>query len=108
MEVSDRTLASFQTWDDVTFVGEFLPDDSSGYERYRWLADRYRDRFTFGIRSRAAQDASLIRCRNGPDDEAHVLTDLWRVEAYASFVRLCAAPLIPELDRKNEEQLNQV
>ncbi len=102
------SLPSFQSWDDIVFVGKFLPEDASGHQRYRSLAQQYRDRFSFGIHMNSAKDRSEIRCWNNLDDEEHVLTELWRVEAYETFVRMCAEPLIPELNRRNEGDINQV
>ena len=79
-----------------------MAEDTSGYERYTSLAKRYRDRYAFGIIRSPAEDQSSIFCRNNLDGEEHVLTELWRVEAFENFIQLCAEPLIPELMRKNE------
>ncbi len=104
-EFDERFLGS----DDVIFVGKFLPDDEHAHERYKTLAKQYRDRFTFAASIPVQeQSQSSIMCRNNINDEEHTLTELWRVEALESFLRLCSEPLIPEITKKNEERYAQV
>src|SRR3569833_157406 len=108
MEVNDQSSPSFLTWDNVVFIGRFLAVDQGGYDNYKSLANRYRDRYSFGIHSKAAKDKSTIRCRNNLDEEEHTLDELWRVVGFENFVRLCTEPLIPEITRRNEERYSSV
>jgi protein disulfide-isomerase A1 len=106
-QLTKETRPTFLTWDDVVFVGDFLPEDKSYEETYRSLAKHYSDRFLFGI-SEPAKEKSSVTCRNNVDDEEQSLTELWRVDSFENFIQMCARPLIPDLTRKNEEEIGQV
>lgn len=93
--------------DDVVIVAHLTSDDYSLYaERYKSLAKQYRDRFTFGILSPAKETS--LKCRNNIDDDEHVLTELWRVEAFENFVRMCSRPLVALITKRNEAEYMQV
>ena len=107
-EVNDKTLTSFQTVDDMVFLGQLDPNDKSLNKRYRDLADQYRDRYSFGIARPPRQGHSIVRCFNNIDDEQYVADELGIVEGLENFVKKCSAPLIPELTRTNEAEYAQV
>ena len=92
--------------DDVVFVCHLNPDDLNVYNRYKDIAEQYRDRFSFGLGG-PVQQHSVLRCSNNVDDEQHMTDELGSVEAMTDFVQLCSTPLIPELIRKNEAQFMQ-
>jgi len=102
MEVTAEVTAEFMSSDDVVFMGHFVADDTSGYERYQSLAKYYHDRYSFGIIPSPAKEQSSIQCKNNLDAEEHILTELWRVEAFENFVRMCSERMIPEITRTNE------
>ncbi len=111
-EVTEESLASAHSWDDVVFVGKFGPDDGYYSERYEALAAQYRDRFSFFFVTPLAgsggdgDHGSSIRCWNREeeaDGQPQVLTELWRVEALETFVTMCAQPLVPDLTTRKVE-----
>lgn len=106
-EVNKNSLNGFLGSDGVVFVANIADEDHSAFVRYKALAKQYRDRYSFGI-GPAARETSTIVCRNNEDGEEHTLNELWRVEAYENFVRMCSEPLIPELVRRNEEYYTMV
>lgn len=112
-EITETSLVGFMTIDDLVVVAHVHPDDDQLYERYRRLAQHYRDRFSFGVAftppesvSKDKRTSSVVRCYNNADDEQHELTGdalhahLGALETFVT--QTCAAPLIPELTRRNE------
>ena len=106
-EADARNLDGFLGSDTIVFVAHIADEDNSAYVRYKALAKQYRDRYSFAI-GPAAEETSILRCRNNIDDEEHTLNELWRVEALDNFVKMCSEPLIPELVRRNEEYYSLV
>ncbi len=108
--MNEHTLEPFLESDEVVFVCHLDPEDDSLYGRYRTLAQQYRDRFSFGLSGplQKQHGQSAVRCRNNIDDEEHLLpTELGTVEALERFVKMCSAPLIPEITRQNEAEYSQ-
>lgn len=112
-EVTENSLVGFMTIDDLVIVAHVHPDDDHLYHRYRQLANHYRDRYSFGVAftppssvSKEKRTSSVVRCYNNADDEQHELAgdalhaNLGALEAF--ITQTCAAPLIPELTRRNE------
>ena len=107
-DVNEKSESTFLISDDVVFVAEFQPDEASLYEeRYRLLAEQYRDRFSFAIRAPSRRQSSII-CRNNVDDEKYTLSELSLVGALEELILRCATPLIPELSRKDIAEIGQV
>ncbi|KAK3684074.1 hypothetical protein B0T22DRAFT_520548 [Podospora appendiculata] len=105
LDTDENTLGPMSLLDDVVIVSHAHPDDWPFFERFTALANRYRDRYTF-LRSPSpnggSHTASSLSCYNNLDDERHATTAIETVDALDAFVSLCAAPLIPELTRRNE------
>ncbi len=106
-EINDQTLTSFVTVDDVVFVAHLVPDDAVLYDRFKFLAQKYRDRFSFAV-SGPVQRQSALRCYNNVDDEQHMSAELASVDAMEDFIKMRSAPLIPEITRRNEAEYSQV
>lgn len=107
--LSAENITSFLGLDDVVFVTHILPDMlGSVMSRYRHLAGRYGDRFTFGVGPPTKQSEPGLHCYNNIDDEQHSTTDLSSIDAMDKFVEMCSAPTIVDLGRRNEMQLINV
>lgn len=101
--VDSKNITSFRSIDDVVFVAHLRPHDTNVHDRFEALAGQYRDRSSFAVAS-DAQDQSGITCYNNLDEVQMSTAELSAVESLENFVRLCSAPLIPELTRRNELQ----
>ncbi len=100
-------MGSFSLLDDVVVMGHPHPDDWDFYDRFRTLAKKYRDRFSFVV-SGPISDTSALVCYNNIDDVKHTASDTTSVGAFDRFTKLCAEPLVPELTRRNEAHYTSV
>ncbi|KAK1750081.1 thioredoxin-like fold protein [Echria macrotheca] len=91
--------------DDVVFIAH-LPAGDVLRDRFRALATKYHDQYSF-ILSGPLKGLSIFQCVNNIDEEEHTLTDFSTVNSLEAFVKLCSAPLIPELTRRNEAEYMQ-
>ncbi|OAA62853.1 Thioredoxin-like fold protein [Niveomyces insectorum RCEF 264] len=100
-----RGIEAFASQDDVVFVAYVHPDNYLFYERFRALAKTYRDRYSFAVAG-SNGGPSMVRCHNNVNEEQHEMTELDQVNALEEFVQYCAAPLVPELTRRNEGEFS--
>ncbi len=100
-------MGPFSVLDDVVIMGYHHPDDWDFYDRFRTLAKKYRDRFSFVV-TRPISGTSALVCYNNIDDVKHTASDTVSVGAFEKFTMLCAEPLIPELTRRNEAHYTSV
>jgi protein disulfide-isomerase A1 len=89
------------------FVAHLSPDDQHLRERFEVLAERYRDRYSFGLAAVPHPPAG-VGCFNNVDNKQHSTTELESVESLTNFIKLCSTPLIPQLTRRNEVSLLKV
>ncbi|KAK3348889.1 hypothetical protein B0T25DRAFT_609157 [Lasiosphaeria hispida] len=99
--VSSKNTTSFLVGDEVVFVAQSAPGDTSLGGRFTTVAEKYRDRYSFAVSSDASQLSTVI-CYNNPDDLQRSTTELASPASLEAFIKLCAMPLIPELTRRNE------
>ncbi|KAK4178979.1 hypothetical protein QBC36DRAFT_323560 [Triangularia setosa] len=101
--VNDKSMPSFQTSDDITFIGHFGPTEKQSREDFTKLAKRYHDRFSFAIASYVVPKL-LVECFNNLDETSLSATsnDLASPGALHDFILSCSAPLVPEMTRRNE------
>ncbi|KAK0724359.1 hypothetical protein B0H67DRAFT_103111 [Lasiosphaeris hirsuta] len=99
--VGSKNTTSFLVDDDVVFVAQSAPGDTTLRDRFTTVAEKYRDRYSFAISSDASQQ-SIVTCYNNPDDLQRSTIELANPASLEAFIKLCATPLIPELTRRNE------
>ncbi|KAK0672177.1 thioredoxin-like domain-containing protein [Cercophora samala] len=101
--VNDKSIPSFQTSDDITFIGHFGPTEKQTKEDFTKLAKQYHDRYSFGIADYAISKL-LVECFNNVDETSLSATrdDLSGPGALQDFIFSCATALIPEMTRRNE------
>ncbi|KAM0469969.1 hypothetical protein ACHAPX_010224 [Trichoderma viride] len=97
-----QQLDDFLTSDDYVFLAQLHGDDKSLVARFRYLAEEYSDRYSFGIASSPDASSSGIWCYNNVDESEHTATDLDDANALKKLVDLCTAEVIPQLTRRNE------
>ncbi|KAK3385559.1 thioredoxin-like domain-containing protein [Podospora didyma] len=107
--VTKKNETSFLLADDVVFVAYFAHSDSNLRERFAAVANKYRDRFSFGLSSDndGKRQESILTCHNNPDQLQRSIAELSTADSLEGFVKLCATPLIPELTRRNEVSFYQ-
>ena len=92
----------------MVFVAHLADQDESLFDRYGALADKYRDRYSFGW-APLSKPPSGIGCYNNVENFQHFISaELEDAEAMERFVKLCTKPMIPELSRRNELEYLQV
>ncbi|KAK4239245.1 protein disulfide-isomerase [Achaetomium macrosporum] len=104
LEADEHTMGPFTLLDDVVLVAHPHPDDWDFYDRFRTLAKQYRDRYSFVVAPPVSDTSSAVACYNNIDDVKRTASDLETEGALEQFIKLCAAPLIPELTTQNEAQ----
>ncbi|KAK4196243.1 thioredoxin-like domain-containing protein [Triangularia verruculosa] len=108
--VDDKSMPSFQTSDDITFIGHFGPTEKPLEEEFTRLAERYRDRFSFAIADHASVVPKLlVECFNNIDETGLTANsnDLASPGALQDFILSCSTPLVPEMTRRNEMEFFQ-
>lgn len=111
--IDAASRAAFVASDDVVVV---LAASDLLTDRFSALAQRYRDRYSFGIEAGSLADLDLnepvVRCFHGDVQSAHAMATaadlLSAVGALDGFVRQCATPVVAELTRRSEPGLLQV
>ncbi|KAK2733015.1 protein disulfide isomerase [Colletotrichum kahawae] len=104
--VEKQTLSSFRSSDDVVVLGQFTTEESSLRDRYNELAERFHDRYAFGLTD-VPESPGRITCWNNAIGAMQMSSELEEVDAMEKLVKKCAAPLVPRLTRRNEaEYLN--
>ncbi|KAJ0339346.1 hypothetical protein KNSL1_012039 [Colletotrichum chrysophilum] len=104
--VEKQTLSSFRSSDDVVVLGQFTTEESSLRERYNDLAERFHDRYSFGLTD-VPESPGRITCWNNAIGAMQMSSELEEVDAMEKLIKKCAAPLVPRLTRRNEaEYLN--
>ncbi|KAK4663809.1 uncharacterized protein QC763_502630 [Podospora pseudopauciseta] len=101
--VNDQSMPSFQTSDDITFIGHFGPTEKQIKEDFTKLAKQYHDRFSFAIADYTLPKV-LVECFNNVDETSLSATsnDVASPGALQDFIFSCSTPLIPEMTRRNE------
>jgi protein disulfide-isomerase A1 len=99
--LDERNATSFVSADHVVFLSHIAAGDEDLPARFRSVADKYRDRFSFATMA-TEERQSFLSCYNNADDVQQSTVELDRVEALEHFVKACSTPLIPELTRRNE------
>ncbi|KAK3312758.1 hypothetical protein B0H66DRAFT_568848 [Apodospora peruviana] len=102
-QVDDKNITSFTSIDDVVFIGH-IPASDQLVERFRTVAEKYRDRYSFAIAGK--RSAASVECHNNLDGLQHHLTadhlSTSSPSELEAFIKTCSTPLIPELTRRNE------
>ena len=102
-----QNITSFLNIDDIVIVAHLTPDDENLSQRFESVANKYRDRFSFGATEIPAPPAG-IGCYNNVDNIQTSTSELSTAESLLDFVKRCSAPLIPQLTRRNELQYLKV
>lgn len=76
-------------------------------DRFKAMAERYRDRFTFAVLETADHQPEWS-CYNNVNDVQRSAVDLDSLESLEKFIQTCSRPLIPELTRRNEMEYTTV
>lgn len=107
--VTDLDAATTQTFipsDNVVIVAQVPETDAKNdirlEDRFRALAAHYRDRYSFGLSRVTGSEPPLVQCYNNIDGASFRTAELAQHGALETFLKKCAAPLIPELTRRNE------
>ncbi|KAF9872010.1 protein disulfide isomerase [Colletotrichum karsti] len=104
--VEKETMSSFRSSDDVVLVAHFTLEETSLRDRYADLAERYHDRYAFGLTD-IPESPGRIACYNNVIGAMQMSSELEDVDAMDKLLKKCAAPLVPRLTRRNEaEYLN--
>ncbi|SPQ24192.1 8c46e751-5e39-4daf-9b2b-69cab3de846a [Thermothielavioides terrestris] len=93
---------AFQAIDDVVFIGRFGPDHEHLRSQFDQAARTYHDRFSFAVAEARQGQEPTLACYNNLDGEHKSTAEFASPRAIPAFVKLCSAPLIPELMRSNE------
>ncbi|ROT35079.1 hypothetical protein SODALDRAFT_329267 [Sodiomyces alkalinus F11] len=113
-DVDESSVTEFLSSDDIVFVARRGDHDDTTHldSRYRDIASRYSDRYTFGTVPTAPGPAfespsEVVSCFNNRDGLRHALSEADLVDATAleSFIHRCSAPLVPEMTRRNERDI---
>lgn len=111
-ELTEENLSDFSTIDDFTAIGHFFENDDTIRADFTDMANKLRDRYTFGVHTLPAQDnkvsTSQVVCRNNVDNLEYKLREFDRVGALEQLFEQCAAPLVIPLNRRTELGFNKV
>ncbi|KAK1977313.1 hypothetical protein LZ30DRAFT_732030 [Colletotrichum cereale] len=98
-----ESATSFRDKDDVVMIAHVTESETNLRERFAGLAERYRDRHTFG-QTTIDEAPGRIGCYNNADGAYHMTSELDEVGAMESLLRQCASQLVPRLTRRNEAE----
>ncbi|KAL0938140.1 protein disulfide isomerase [Colletotrichum truncatum] len=101
--VEKETLSSFRSSDDVVLIAHFTLEETSLRDRYADLAERFRDRYAFGLTT-IPESPGRIACYNNGMGAMHMSSELEEPDAMEKLAKKCAAPLVPRLTRRNEAE----
>ncbi|KAK0388842.1 hypothetical protein NLU13_5085 [Sarocladium strictum] len=112
-ELTEENLSDFSTIDDFTAIGHFFENDDTLRADFTDMANKLRDRYTFGVHTLPAQDnnkvsTSQVVCRNNVDNLEYKLREFDRVGALEQLFEQCAAPLVIPLNRRTELGFNKI
>ncbi|KAH6680019.1 hypothetical protein F5X68DRAFT_263695 [Plectosphaerella plurivora] len=110
-DLEPATSKVFVPSDNVVVIAQVPPagtkDEVMLEERFRELAARYSDRYSFGMSRGPATDTGVVQCYNNLDGAYSRTNELEQHGSLEAFVKKCATPLIPELTRRNEGEYMQ-
>ncbi|KAF3768731.1 hypothetical protein M406DRAFT_286705 [Cryphonectria parasitica EP155] len=111
-EIDDgESLASFETADEVVFIGYFDPKDEVARQGFAAVADKYRNDFTFGLVTSDALIAAqkleppVVVCHVVQDGESRTWNSFSDPDDLDRFVREASRPAIGELMPHNRQLL---
>ena len=103
--VTPQNITAFHAIDDVVLIGHFKPGTNLRTQ-FMAVAELYHDRYSFGIAGE--QRGPAMECYNNMDGIHRSATEFPSPTSVEAFVELCAAPLVPELTRRNELSFYEV
>ncbi|KAK2022777.1 hypothetical protein LX32DRAFT_645209 [Colletotrichum zoysiae] len=98
-----ESAESFRDVDDVVLIAHAIESETNLRERFAAMAERYRDRHTFGLTT-VDEAPGRVGCYNNADGAYHMTSELDEVGAMESLLRGCASQLVPRLTRRNEAE----
>jgi protein disulfide-isomerase A1 len=99
--LTDENRTAFSSVDDFVFIGSFISNDSAHRRRFEAVAERYCDRYSFGLSEPSG--GSVIVFNNNLDGGQGSTALLASGPRYIeSYVKGQPRPLIPEMTRRNE------
>ncbi|KAK1996742.1 hypothetical protein LX36DRAFT_671490 [Colletotrichum falcatum] len=101
--LDEDSAASFRDQDDVVVIAHAAESETNLRERFAGVAERYRDRHTFGLTT-TDEAPGRVGCYNNVDGAYHMTSELDEVGAMESLLRTCASQLVPRLTRRNEAE----
>ncbi|KAK1953534.1 hypothetical protein LY78DRAFT_675157 [Colletotrichum sublineola] len=99
----EESATAFRDEDDVVIIAHAAESETNLRERFAAMAERYRDRHTFGLVT-IDEAPGRIGCYNNGDGAYHMTSELDEVGAMEGLLRTCASQLVPRLTRRNEAE----
>ncbi|KAK1640578.1 hypothetical protein BDP81DRAFT_420337 [Colletotrichum phormii] len=101
--LDSKAAKSFNKDDDVVLIAHMAESETSLRERFAEMADRYRDRYAFGLTT-IDEAPGRITCYNNADGAFHMTSELDEVDSMEKMLKKCASQLVPRLTRRNEAE----
>ncbi|KAJ0298827.1 hypothetical protein COL516b_009629 [Colletotrichum fioriniae] len=101
--LDNKAAKSFNKDDDVVLIAHMAESETSLRERFAEMAERYRDRYAFGLTT-IDEAPGRIACYNNADGAFHMTSELDEVDSMEKMLKKCASQLVPRLTRRNEAE----